>query len=158
MSSTNAGIDVELPVTVSGSPSLSVSVSADGSSGKTSGPATQSGSTVAVPSHVPSPSVSGFVGSVPPASSSELEIPSLSSSRSSDKSCEDLPVSFDSVSWSRPIEKSMVSVYATCVISTMITERKAVLKRPFWTTLATMRKDMQSHSSYFLSLMHRLAR
>ena len=70
---------------VSGSPSPSVSVSADGSSGKASGPATQSGSKPTGPSHMPSPSVSGLVGSVPSSASSTSELPSLSSSKSSIK-------------------------------------------------------------------------
>ena len=82
MSSTSAGTDVELPVIVSGFPSPSVSVSADGSSGNASGPASQMPATETVPSHVPSPSESGFVGLVPVSVSSESRIPSLSLSKS----------------------------------------------------------------------------
>ena len=68
---------------VSGLPSPSVSVSPAGSVGNASGPATQCGLTAIAPSHIPSPSVSGFSGSVPSASSSKSEIPSPSSSKSS---------------------------------------------------------------------------
>ena len=82
MSSSSGGTDVELPVIVSGFPSPSVSVCADGSSGKASGPATQIGSTEICPSQYPSPSVSGLVESNP-SPSSESGMPSLSSSRSS---------------------------------------------------------------------------
>ena len=65
MSSTRAGTDVELPVIVSGIPSPSVSACADGSSGKASGPASQTPATAVGPSQYPSPSVSGSRGSVP---------------------------------------------------------------------------------------------
>ena len=82
-SSTKAGSDVESPVIESGIPSPSVSVSADGSNGNASGPAVQILGTAFGPSHIPSPSVSGFVESVPPIVSSESIIPSLSSSKSS---------------------------------------------------------------------------
>ena len=84
-SSTSGGTLLEsTPGTkVSGSPSPSVSVSADGSSGKASGPATQFGGEATGPSHIPSPSVSGLVGSVPSFASSVSELPSLSSSKSS---------------------------------------------------------------------------
>ena len=87
ISSINAGSLLESTPgnMVSGWPSPSVSVSADGSSGKASGPATQSGGEATGPSHIPSPSVSGLVGLVPSAASSISELPSLSSSKSSIK-------------------------------------------------------------------------
>ena len=64
-SSTSGGFEVDAPVRVSGIPSPSVSVSADGSSGNASGPAPQIPATESGPSQIPSPSVSGFRGSVP---------------------------------------------------------------------------------------------
>ena len=64
-SSTSGGTLVESPSMVSGMPSPSVSVSADGSSGKASGPAVHTPGTALGPSHMPSPSVSGLVGLVP---------------------------------------------------------------------------------------------
>ena len=77
-SSTRAGSDVELPVIVSGIPSPSVSLLAEGSSGKSSNSLltpspslskiSQIPSTTIGPSQIPSPSVSAFRGSVSPAS------------------------------------------------------------------------------------------
>ena len=65
-SSTRGGTDVEVPVSVSGIPSPSVSLLADGSNGKSSAPATHPPLAGALgPSQIPSPSVSGFSGSVP---------------------------------------------------------------------------------------------
>ena len=86
---------VELPNRVSGIPSPSVSRDAAGSSGNASGPAAQMvTSGVAGPSQTPSPSVSGFAGSVNESisfakspvlvsSSFSSPSPSMSSSRAS---------------------------------------------------------------------------
>ena len=82
-SSTKAGSLFEGGLSVSGLPSPSVSVSPAGSSGKASGPATQSGGEATGPSHIPSPSVSGLSGLVPISDSLVSESPSLSSSVSS---------------------------------------------------------------------------
>ena len=82
-SSTRGGTLVELPSMVSGIPSPSVSVSADESSGKASGPAVHTPPTALGPSHIPSPSVSGLLGFVPSFTSSASNVPSASSSRSS---------------------------------------------------------------------------
>ena len=87
-SSTSAGSEVELPVIVSGIPSPSVSLLAEGSSGKSSNSlstpspslsaVTQIPSTAIRPSQIPSPSVSAFRGSVSPASTVPLPFESSS--------------------------------------------------------------------------------
>ena len=76
---------VDVPFIVSGNPSPSVSVSAEGSVGNASGPHSQSGKTGIAPSQTPSPSVSGFLGSVAGVDCNSVtsSIPSLSSSVSS---------------------------------------------------------------------------
>ena len=71
------------PESSSGSPSPSVSNGKFGSFGYGSGPAKQTPATALMPSQKPSPSVSGFNGSVPLAISSRSLAPSLSSSKSS---------------------------------------------------------------------------
>ena len=71
------------PESSSGSPSPSVSNGKFGSFGYGSGPAKQTPATALMPSQKPSPSVSGFNGSVPLVISSSSLIPSLSSSKSS---------------------------------------------------------------------------
>ena len=65
-SSINGGVEVDSPVRVSGIPSPSVSLLADGSNGNASTPGTHPPFAGALgPSQIPSPSVSGFSGSVP---------------------------------------------------------------------------------------------